>query len=274
MSKKTEKIGAFSIKFSRGVLEGPEIVSTYVGPAKVGRALLEVHVPAGMALVGFVVDEAKNIREADNDVPAQFHASRGQLIKRTVTLEEQKSVVAPKYPRNHLKLLVPLEMGVFQVWEYSLVVQHGRMFTILQQVYQDTCYRNNGGKVICPAFSHWEDLLALLEAMFADRTDVRSHAHYRSRKPADANGIPEGQGLIQWWNCANGVGAVLTPNHTVAKVHWRDVHLKKRGTPQLIALLPGTWVRYRALVKPSSNGRVSEFKLQAREVHPLEQISS
>lgn len=274
MRKKLEKIGSFSITFDRGVQKGPEIVSTYVGPAIVGKALLEVHVPAGMDLVGFVVDEAKSIREADNEVPAQFHASRGQHIKRTVTLEEGKSVVAPKYPRNHLKLLVPLEMGVFQVWEYALVVQHGRMFTVLQQVYQDTCYRNKEGKVICPAFSHWEDLLALLEAMFAERQDVRSHAHYRSRKPADANGIPEGQGLIQWWNCANGVGAVLTPNHTVAKVHWKDVHVKQRGTPQLITLLPGTWVRYRTLAKPNSNGRASEFKLQARGVLPLEPVSS
>ena len=173
MSKKTEKIGAFPITFNRGVLEGPEIVSTYVGPAKVGRALLEVHVPAGMALVGFVVDEAKNIREADNEVPAQFHASRGQHIKRTVTLEEQRSVVAPKYPRNHLKLLVPLEMGVFQIWEYGIVVQHTRMFTVLQQTYQDACFRNREGRIVCPAFPHWEDLLGLLEEAFAERQDVR-----------------------------------------------------------------------------------------------------
>ena len=275
MSKKLEKVGAFPITFDRGTQEGSEIVSTYVGPAKVGKALLEVHVPAGMALRGFVVDEAKKIRAGDNEVPAQFHASRGQHIKRTVMLEEQRSIVAPKYPRNHLKLLVPLERGGFQIWEYGLVVQHARMFTVLQQTYQDICFRNKQGKVICPAFPYWEDLLSLLEEVFTGRPDVQSSVHYRPRRPEDANGIPDGQARVQWWNCVNGLGAALTHTHETAKIHWKDVHVKQRGTPRLIALQEGTMVRYQALTKPKPYGhRPSEFRLQARGVHPLEPESS
>lgn len=189
--------------------------------------------------------------------------------KRISVFKTDFNILVTRYPENNLRVLIPESGGRLEIWEVAIVSQDGLFFLTTQMTYEAKCYRGENGEIICPRFeweTKWPQLMEIVKPIFGG-AELSSISEYISPSPMKADGFPKNHGKVLWWNCAQGLGAiVLDTKGTLARVYWRDIISEKRFK----ALEPGQIVSYQKLdIPPQIQGKPTGFLLQAKEVRPL-----
>lgn len=178
------------------------------------------------------------------------------------------NILTTHYPENNLRILFPEEKGRFEIWEVAIVSQDGLFFLTTQMAYEAKYFKEEDGKVICPRFeweTKWPQLIKIIKSIF-EREELPPISEYVTPSLSKAEGLQKNQGVVVWWNLAQGIGAiVLDEKGTTAKVHWKGIQPNPKG--RLRYLLPGQIISYRKL--DQARGRTG-FLLESKKVSPLE----
>ena len=178
------------------------------------------------------------------------------------------NILITRYPENNLRILFPEEKGRFEIWEVAIVSQDGLFFLTTQMAYEAKCFKEKDGKVICPRFeweTKWPQLIEIIKSIF-EREELPPISEYVAPSLSKAEGLQKNQGVVVWWNLAQGMGAiVLDEKGTLARVHWKGILPDPKR--RLKSLLPGQIISYRKL--DQARGRTG-FLLEAKKVSPLE----
>jgi hypothetical protein len=242
-----EKINGVTalIKFNGRVLSVD--ADGYLGMLAPGLALLETHILPDLDVYGFEVNGKKNVMLKKDWAPSMMPPNKGKVYQTKVqVVRDMKGFCCTKYPDNHMRLLELIKGGKFRVWEIALVSQHGHFFLTTQRVYEASCYRN-GQQIVCPYFEgephKWPQLVQLLRQLLIERmVELKPISEHLPDPKPSADGLFLGTGRVLWWNFAQGLGAIITPEG-VARVHWSNVVPRGR----LAFLTRGEIVRYRSL---------------------------
>ena len=241
----------------------PIAVDGHVGQLKEGVAEIWAKVDLRYTSItwGVNVDGQKNVvlkkNRAEADEDGAVYVCRIPIkVGLTGTLHTE-------YPGNHLRL-IRLDGRKVQIWEIALVSQNGEFFVTEQMTYMVNCYRDNG-KLTCPQFQKWPQMIELLNKLLADKMDRFSPiSEYQPEDEVTADVLEKGQGWVLWWNCAQGLGAIITPDGAL-RVHWSEV--AKR--PRLAYLVAGEIVRYDGIRLPvQTKARFTSFGKEAVGVSP------
>ncbi len=214
----------------------------------------------------FIVDGQKKIirlhNHSDNVLFANFSIN--------IPVEKKGKKYYTKYPANNMRIIVFGENGTAEHWEVSIIGQINSFFLITQKTYLLKFFKKKDGTVCCPGFEkRWKDLVELIKPELTTENGPRKGLLPLSQYILPKNGhnvsIPPKQGIVQWWNCAQGLGAILIETEAgekkSARVYWENV--SKNGN-RLILLFPGQKVEFRELVKPLSER--TNFDLEAIQV--------
>lgn len=257
-------ISGVSILFSFGGRVKPIAVDGHVGQLEKGKAQIQVKIaPRYKGITWPVsVDGKKNVTPkkdwSNGDKEAIYLCS---ILVKMALLDH---VFHTEYPENNMRL-VRLDGRKIQIWEISLISQKGEFFVTEQMNYEAACYRD-GNKVVCPRFEKWPQMAAFLNQILGDKAErFLPISKYQPEAAITADGLEKNQGRVLWWNMAQGLGAIITPEGSV-RVHWSEV--AKR--PRLAYLVVKEVVTYDGVRMPvQTKARSTSFSLEAVGVKPL-----
>lgn len=259
--KVTERV---SIKVS---YDGVEIIPDndgHLGQLRPGSVLLEIYVATGRDYIyAFDVDAKKNInfkKDHSTDPTAENIFKTNIVIKTGLDGAHHT-----EYPHNNTRLLRIYKNGHVELWEISIIAQNNNFFLTIEKVYDVRCYNNNG-KLDCPRFSKWPQMLNLLLSSLLIK-NLSPISEYREEKMVRSGELPKGVGHVQWWNIAQGFGAIITPNGP-ARVHWSNIF--PSNGDRFVSLNTGERVSYRKLIAPNqTKARSTNFRLEAVGVNAI-----
>lgn len=232
----------------------------YVGRLTPGQASIEV-VTLHDHLHGFTVDGRKNILPKRN--LSHCEGERHYEIKIQIKAG-LNGVYYTEYPQNNLRLLEIGPDGALHIWEIALISQDGDFFLTTQKTYETYCYRE-GGKLICPRFAEWPQLVDFIKKIVGDGVKKIPAHETPDKENSGAPDLAPNTGYVLWFNHAQGIGAIQTPDGT-ARVHWRQIARRNR----LAFLASGEIVRYASLDRPThTKARPTSFKKEVLGVTPL-----
>ena len=234
----------------------------YVGKLTPGQALIEV-LTLHNHLHGFTVDGRKNILPKRN--LGLSDEGRHYEIKIKIQIKTGlNGVYHTEYPQNNLRLLKIDPDGTLHIWEIALISQDGDFFLTIQKTYETHYYRE-GGKLICPRFAEWPQLVDFIMKIAGDGAKEIPTHKTSDKGNACAPDLAPNTGYVLWFNHAQGVGAIQTPEGP-ARVHWRQIAKRNR----LAFLASGEIVRYASLERPThTKARPTSFKKEVLGVAPL-----
>lgn len=226
--------------------------------------VVKIGVGPGTWIHGFMVDGKKNVKPAKNHVQ---NLESGKLYRFKVPFRQGETTgeYSTVYPDNNLRLAQfrvdqPdfLETGAVQLWEVAVVTQHGKLFLTEQATYHVACYEDRGQTVVYPQFGNWPQVNDYLVPLLPPGLTLRRLSSFQPNgHQADTpRNLGDKEGVVQWFNLAQGIGALSTRQGGVL-VHWRQVLPR----PRRAYLEQGEPVRFTALRKPSSSR--TTFKLEA-----------
>lgn len=264
-----EKISGVNIAVKVDDIELTVEDDGYIGNIPSGiQVFVQVEVKPGADIYGFDVDGTKNVKLKKDWAPYFLENCDGRLYSMQVhTKRSEDGFACTWYPQNHMRLLeLDRSTGGFKIWEIALISQGGDFFLTTQQTYEARCFRKED-KVVCPRFEAWTQLVAFLGELFAENAEnLAPVSEYEPERELNAEQFLPSQGRVLWWNSAQGVGAIITPEGA-ARVHWTQVS----GRPRLSYLVKGEVVKYEELVAPrqTNPNRQTRFQKEVRVVTPL-----
>jgi hypothetical protein len=238
------------ITFDLGDHTLPVESNGYLGKLSSGKGIINARIQRGKDSYGFNVDGKKNVILKKDWAPLQKPPFEGKYYRTIIEIKKDlKGVYCTKYPNNNMRLLDLGKNGELSIWSIALISQGGHFFLSAQQQYKTCCFRE-GEKVVCPFFDRppheWPQVVELLNQLLSDKVvELSQVTEYRPEPEPTANGLIQGVGRVIWWNYAQGMGAIVTPEGQ-ARVHWSHVSPRDR----LAFLIPGELVRYQSLRKP------------------------
>lgn len=206
----------------------------YIGALAVGKAVIDVNVftSAANRIFGLAIDHKHGTVSLKRDLAKNpthgFPVAAGvKFFQTKVPVVDSKDFIpTTKYPQNYMTL-VELDAdkpGLVRIWEIALVSQKGLFWVTTQCTYEVQCYMSREGdgfKFCCPFFETvkpYPHLVALLETLpMVKLPPVSEYV-----PPADPPKSYPDQGRVLWWNCAMGLGMIMT-TEGVARVHWSNL---------------------------------------------------
>lgn len=229
----------------------------FIGQLTPGKLLIEICVESGRDYIyGIQVDGRKMITYKHN-----HSESADKVILKTVILIKTglDGVFHTEYPENNLRIIRIYKNGHMELWEMSVVAQNNNFFLRSQKVYDVQCY-NNDGKLDCPRFSKWPDMLTLLKTnlLVKNLPDISEYKEDKMVRPGElSNNI----GHVQWYNEAQGFGSIMTSSGP-ARIHWKNI-FPSNGN-RFATLAAGEKVQYGELRKPNqTKARHTNFRQEA-----------
>ena len=253
--KVTERV---SIKISYDGVEIRPDADGYLGQLRPGSVSLEVCVAAGRDYIyAFDVDAKKNINFKKDHSADPLE---GSMFLSNITIKmAEDGVYHTEYPNNNFRLMRIYKNGHIEMWEISVISQNGNFFLTTQKTYDTYCYNNNS-KLDCPKFSKWPQMLNLLHTSLLIK-NLPPISEYGEEKMVRPGELPKETGYVQWYNIAQGFGAIMTPNGP-ARVHWKNI-FPSNGN-RLTFISAGDRVRYQKLIAPQqTKARSTNFRLEA-----------
>jgi cold shock CspA family protein len=255
MEKITERV---SVKVSYDGVEVKPPDDGYLGQLRPGSILLEIYVAAGRDYIcALDVNAKKNINFKKDHSTDPVEGSMFLTNIRIKTGDD--GVYHTEYPNNNCRIMRIYKNGHVEMWEIAVISQNGNFFLTTQKTYNVNCY-NNEGKLDCPKFSKWPQVLNLLfSSLYYKNLPLISE--YQEEKMIRPGELPKEIGHVQWWNIAQGFGAIMTPNGP-ARVHWKNIF--PSNGDRFARLNAGGRVRYQKLITPNqTKARSTNFRLEA-----------
>lgn len=249
------------------IYDGVEITPDkdgYLGQLRPGSLLLEIYVEAGRDYIyAFDVDAKKNINFKKDHT---LDPVEGSMFLSNIRIKTgDDGVYHTEYPQNNFRLLRIYKNGHIEMWEISVISQNGNFFLTTQKTYNTNCY-NNKGNLDCPKFSKWPQMLNLLLSSLVIK-NLPLISEYEEEKMIRSGELPQGIGHVQWYNIAQGFGAIMTPNGP-ARVHWKNIF--PVNGDRFVSLVPGSRIRYQKLIAPKqTKARSTNFRLEAAGVSAI-----
>lgn len=252
-------LGRFWPLFSKGKLE-----------KIVGHVWLDCRIERDRKMIALLVDGRKNVSKMRDHSPQKNFASFSMKIP---VKKNDKGELFTAYPINNFRLLELRQNsllgtkidGDIDIWEIAVIGQNGQFFLTKQHQYRARCFLDGTGKVVCPRFTDWPQLLTVLQMM--RRKKLLPLSCYEPESPIIFEGNNLSQGEVVWWSPAKGLGAIVINGHgTYARVHWSEIKTNNR----LKRLWPGQVVSYQNLELPRQDKEYpSGFPFEARVVSPV-----
>lgn len=181
--------------------------------------------------------------------------------------ETGNGIAYTRYPENHVRFVEYMGDGKARLVEVALISQNGVFWLTAQKTYDIAVGRTADGEFLCPQFAEkWPAFVSLLADLLAEET---LPVEVPALPPLSAKvDLQRGVGQVEWWNCAQQMGAIRTPKgsaHPLARVHWTQV-IGSNG--DLCRLTPGQLVSFEGLQRPRTapGDRPTGFKLEATNV--------
>ncbi len=266
-----EQFGDFGIKLDQNGCRLPIESDGYAGRLGSDKpVVMTVEVPSNIQ--GFMVDGKKNVvfkkklyfSENDEKISMGLRVQIKTSNAPGVGVNARQ-VLHTEYPHNHMRFLKICDGGIVKVWEVALISQGGLFFTTIQETYSASCYRDGNGKVICPIFAYWPQMLLVLTDLFNGITLPEYKGEEIKDYIGDTSQFPLMTGVVQWFNIASGVGVVQTRD-IPAKVHWSQIP----GRPRLRYLKTGEKIKFRTF--QPVNDTKAKFSSIANQVVGVEII--
>lgn len=232
----------------------------YLGRLTTHALELHIRVEQGYRIDAFLVDGNKNVVAKKNLIE---QPGSNKLYELTIPVHQKgtQSGFYVTYPTNNLRLAEQKETGTVQLWEIAVISQNGDFFLTIQPTYRVECYRH-GNIIVYPYFEKWLQMNDYLVSLLPSTVQPGPLDDYKVEPPLSTNGYTDNEAIVQWFNDAQGLGALVT-NKGVARVHWGQV--PKRG--RRAYLRPGEKVRFQELKPPTqTTARSTRFKWEATGV--------
>lgn len=207
-------------------------------------------------IIGISVDGRKNVEFRRNLAPQLGLGEETTIYRQNVTMKfgEKTGVWYTEYPRNHLRLLdFAGPSGSCRMWEITLISQGGKFFVTVQDTYEQfSCYRDENGRIACPQFPQWPQMITFLGDLLLNQIDdLPPLSEYQPKTVITAPDNKE-FGCVVWWNSAQGLGMAavdksVSPNG-MARIHWSQ--LASRTENGLAYLETGELIRWQATREP------------------------
>lgn len=233
--------------------------------------LLQVSLDPNRHLFAFTVDGTKNVipKKQEEGLPNQTNQRLYQL--RVSVAKNERGQPYTRYPDNNLRLVEQLGRdttcrfdadGRVRIWEIAIVAQRGSLFLTLQPTYEVECYRDKRGACFYPFFSHWPQLNKYLVSLLPASVMPAPVDTYTPELLPNLNGLGDNEGLVAWFNEAQGLGCLQTKKGN-ARVHWSQI-LARRPHHRRAFLQAGEKIYFDRLQPPQKiSARPTAFKLEA-----------
>lgn len=188
--------------------------------------------------------------------------------------ENTVSLRTNKHPQNLIRLLIPGIDGSWRIEEFAIVAQDDRLFLTQQRLYAGRAYRANAeATIFAPDFSHWGDSFrTMLEDAFRTCA-LPAEDSSRKAKLAVPPHVPEGNGVVKFYNLAQQWGSVYIHEANAvmeARLYWGHSACK-RG--RIVYFEPGETVAYETVV-PARATHPDRPTLFKREVMTVRSVVS
>lgn len=229
----------------------------YLGKLSTKPLVLQVTIaPERHDVHGFTVDGTKNVvpkKDVADDPTA------GKIYQLKIPVQAiGTSGAYTTYPTNNLRLVEGAEVGTANIWELAVVSQNNDFFLTQQLTYQADCYVQKG-QATYPRFENWPQLNEFLVPLLSPNLVLEPIEAYQADEMLPTSGLGNFDGIVQWFNDAQGLGALVTKNG-VARIHWSQ--LPKR--PRRAYVRGGEKVRFQQLRLPKqTKERPTGFKKEA-----------
>lgn len=169
-----------------------------------------------------------------------------------------------EYPRNNMRIIIFGENGKFEHWEVAIVGRQSSFFLTKQKTYGAQFFKTGDG-ISCPDFKEkWPQLIETISP-FIRKKGLFPISQYSPPKPKVYSNLPEKQGVVIWWNCAQGLGIIRLRDGKLLRVHWKNINVIKNCG--LLELFPGQIVSFSEISKIHS--KKSGFDSEAKGVIPV-----
>ncbi|MBU0648931.1 hypothetical protein KJ969_02410 [Patescibacteria group bacterium] len=186
--------------------------------------------------------------------------------------------VVPKYPGNSLKVFV-LKDGRLVLWEAGIISQFGRFFLTTQKTFEATVGLTKGKLFINRVYGSEvlaknQDLKELLEDVHRDEPDVFALKEFASVPRAallTPLAVEKGDGVVEWFNEALGMGAVRLVDGRTGSVQWPDIEDSPCSpfSGRRVGLRSGQHVTIGERFTPAED-RKTEFKFFLMGIKPID----
>lgn len=234
---------------------------TCIGALQQGVAYeLEIGLEPDRDIVGLEVNGKKKVclrRVTDNRIKTRMTVAR-----------TDSGVLHVPYSQNTVNLMEVNEDGQVRMWEVALVSQASRFFVTVQLKYRFSCYRDEEGRLTCPAFeAKWPDMVGRLAEFTMDKiSSFPSVAEFAPEPEPDRSDLVGGHGRVLWYNLSRGIGAVVLADSRVARVHWSKVEVD--GEEDFVYLSADEVVTINKVVNLSDDGSFKHDAIGVRLVQP------
>ena len=252
----------FQVQVLYNDIHVPVASDGYVGNFGPGVATLSVQIleQEKDRFHGITVDSKKNVVLKKDLAPVQGKEGKLYSAKCQIKLSMQ-GIPSTEYPENNLRLIELKGGGKFSIWEIALISQGGKFFLTVQETYRAECFLDEEGKIVCPHLDRWPQLLGVLEGLI-NREKLKPVSCYQPPPELDATNLGPNEGRVLWWNDAQGLGAIITPQGS-ARVHWSSISPRPRRS----FLIPGETITFFGLYAPrETKGRPTSFRWEARGI--------
>jgi hypothetical protein len=173
------------------------------------------------------------------------------------------NLLTTKWPQNTV-WIAKREQTAVSVACFSLVVQYGRFFIVVEETQKFEAYLLDG-QAVFPSCS-WQELNAKILSAFANPDgygiNLPSLEKYCQPLAFDPSILQANQAWVDWYNVCKGYGAVILRDGRKARVHWQNIKPTKRK--ELIRLRSGDLISYKHIAEPNmttANGTKFEWEI-------------
>lgn len=204
----------------------------YLGRLGEDSLLLQVDISPDFPVHGFTVDGNKDLVPKKNMLEEPTAGKRYQL--KIPVQKGDRGGYYTTYPANNLRLVEQLAdhpdfavTAAVRIWEIAVISQNGEFFCTTQPTYEAECFLRDGGSYTYPRFDKWPQLDECLVSLLPAGVTPNHISAYQPDEELDRNGLGNNDGVVQWFNFAQGLGALLVKEGT-ARVHWSQVPRRPR----------------------------------------------
>lgn len=231
----------------------------YAGELEIGRYYLDSRIFFG-SYSGFKADKDKNVFPKSN----LAKDGKTKLYRAVVKVRNKGEKNFTKYLDNNLRLL-KINGNHVILWEIALVSQEGQFFVTIQKVYDDYLF-NDDDKVYCRTFEKWKQIMEYIDSkVIINQLPPISELPPPAAAVIKSNGLLPNTGRVLWYNKAQQLGLIITPDGNRKIKGWQ---ITRQGS-RLDYYESGEKVSYMGITSPMNVERPTSFDKEAYGVKLL-----